>query len=207
MAIGPVEISRPTGPHSSVSVSRSSRSDDHALFSLNQNRVEFVGTLTPTIFSPSLFLSSPHRQESIGGRWASQGKGWHRSEPLAGVHAHRWVDAPPSSGSQRGPSSRAAMTIHRGNLGAAHGCLVHQPIASFYSCGEQFHGRRSTAVHRGAALGSSVPWSTMSFYPCSMWIKPEVSPRNPSFRYSVFSFLLLPRHRSTTLESWLWYQC
>jgi hypothetical protein len=33
-----------------------------------------------------------------------------------------------------------------------------------------------------------------------MGIEREVSPHNPSFLYSVISFLLLRRHRSVTLE-------
>jgi hypothetical protein len=96
-----------------VIVSRPSQSDGCARFPAEQNRVLQCCT------NPSLILSSyapshaPQRATPSGRRAAPERASLRcRLEPLAGVRAHRWVNAPPSSGLS-GASSRSLAPTRR----------------------------------------------------------------------------------------------
>jgi hypothetical protein len=79
----------------SVSVSRSSQSNGYARFPAEQNRARRPRA------NPSLILPLP-RSLSCAATSDTSGGGESEPEappePLAGVRAHRWVNAPPSSG-------------------------------------------------------------------------------------------------------------
>jgi hypothetical protein len=75
--------------------------------------------------------------------------------PLAGVHAHRWVDAPPSSGSLAGPNRAHTLTD-------PEAAVVLQLLVTTVGS--------STGGHHVSRAHSSERW--LRIYPHGVWIHP-----------------------------------
>jgi hypothetical protein len=76
--------------------------------------------------------------------------------PLAGARAHRWVDAPPSSGSSAGPTPTCTLM----DLEAA--TFLHLAATTT---------DLSTSGRRGSRARSSKQW--LRIYPHGVWIRPQ----------------------------------
>jgi hypothetical protein len=99
-------------------------------------------TLVPTNLSPhsrSLFRAPHCSIRATAG--PAMGGGWrNHCGPLASVRAHRWVDAPPSSGSSVGPTHTCPHGSESGDSSSTcndHGRLEHQWSSQFLSAQRQ----------------------------------------------------------------------
>jgi hypothetical protein len=106
-----------------------------------------VQTLASFLFS-SAPSHAPQRATPSDRRAAlERARPRHRPEPLAGVRAHRWVNAPPSSGLSGASTDErwlrrgsSPAQIHKGSVGEILGPTTHQrAVVGFYPHSPQIH--------------------------------------------------------------------
>jgi hypothetical protein len=101
--------------------------------------------------------STPRRQPVE--RWEEDGAA---AGPFSGVHAHRWVDVPPSSGSSVGPYPRAPSRSRRGGILA-----IDDPVARASTPSLTWRVVNRWRPWRGS---SAQPELCLKIHPPGVWI-------------------------------------